>query len=146
MYNDDHRHTPACIKMIIPILGIMMIISARIEDMALITRCVASQSLSSTHGAAEPPSYREYFYYVLHFSLIQGVFQVFLAFLHHTESISIISCISPSYREYFKYFLVFLPHTGSISTYHILYFSLLQGLFQVFSAFLPHTGSISSIF
>ena len=37
----------------------------RTEDMTLNTRCVASQSLSSTHRAAET-------------SLIQGVFLVFL--------------------------------------------------------------------
>ena len=65
----------------------MMIICARIEDMALIARCVASQSLSSTHGAAETSLIQGVFLYFLHFFLIQGVFLVFLAFLPHTGSI-----------------------------------------------------------
>ena len=51
-----------------------MVMMANIEDLPLITRCVASYSLSSTHAAET--------------SLIQGVFLVFLeilAFLNHKK-------------------------------------------------------------
>ena len=58
-----------------------MVMMASIEDLPLITRCVASYSLSSAHTAET--------------SLIQGVF---LVFLHIISNISSISCISSIYN------------------------------------------------